>query len=182
MKQVNHAEDGAFIAAELRSAVRELRLHMDPLQIVTLLADALKAEAASKPDRALDRAVAKGLSVREEAKTGEGGHVSADEAARALGLSKPALLGRYNKGQLVGWRELRQNAVRVPVWQFSEGGMLPGLPEVLGILRGAPHMDDWGRVMFFLNPRQSLGGKRPLDALREGRQKEVERLAWADAE
>jgi hypothetical protein len=36
--------------------------------------------------------------------------------------------------------------------------------------------------MFFLNPRNSLEGKRPLDALSEGNVSLVERLAWGDVE
>ncbi len=151
------------------------------MEIARAVADAIMAEAGPKPERAMDRAAARGLVVREEAKQEEGGNISADEAARILGISKTSILERYKKGRVLGWREARQNAVRFPTWQFSPDGVLKGLAEVLAILQ-SPHMDDWGRVMFFLNPRQSLQGLRPLDALRQGRQKAVEQLAWADVE
>jgi hypothetical protein len=132
--------------------------------------------------KALDRAMARGLFLRESAKQAGGGSISADEAARRLGISKTSVLKRYKKGQLLGWRETKQKAVRFPVWQFSKDGVLTGLSEVVSILSKSPQIDDWGRIMFFLNPRNSFRGKCALDALREGNVSVVERLAWADVE
>jgi hypothetical protein len=45
-----------------------------------------------------------------------------------------------------------------------------------------PWMEDWGRVLFFLHPRSSLRGKRPVDALREGAQKLLVELAKTEIE
>lgn len=136
--------------------------------------------AASKkpvPKAGLALALLRGRVAREELKEQEGGSISADEARMKLGgLSKEAVLKRYRKGQLLGWREARQGAVRFPVWQFKDDNVLPGVPEVLAILNEAPWMDDWGRILFFLNRRSSLGGKCPLDLLRKGRD---ERVLWA---
>jgi hypothetical protein len=170
------------LCEELRPIVGKYRKMFNPLELAAVVSAALLAEAKEFPDRALDRAVARGLAVREEAKQAEGGHISADQAARMLDISKTSVLERFKKGQLLGWREARQRAVRFPVWQFEGGEILGGLPEVLAILSQAPQIDDWGRVMFFLNRRNSLGGKRPLDALREGNAALVERIAWADVE
>jgi hypothetical protein len=135
-----------------------------------------------QPDQALERAQARGLLVREAAKLEEGGNISADQAARRLNLSKTSVLEKFKKGQLLGWRETRQKAVRFPVWQFAQNEILAGLPEVLSILSKSSKIDDWGRIMFFLNPRDSLKGKRPLDVLRQGKTPLVERLAWGDVE
>jgi len=170
------------LSEEIRGVVRELGVYCSPVEVARAVADAINAEAGSRPDRALDRAAARGLILREEAKQQEGGHLSADEAARMLGISKTSVLERYKKGRILGWREPRQNAVRFPYWQFSVDGMLKGLPEILVILGHSTHIDDWGRIMFFLNSRESLRGERPLDALRQGRPREVERLAWSDVE
>jgi hypothetical protein len=170
------------LSEDLRPIVGKYRKVFNPVELATAVSDALIAEAKERPDRALDRAVARGLAVREQAKQEEGGHISADQAARILGISKTSILEKFKKGQLLGWRETKQRAVRFPVWQFAEGEVLSGLTEVLDILSQAPKIDDWGRVMFFLNRRESLGGKRPLDALREGKARLVERLAWADVE
>ena len=170
------------LSEELRPIVGKYRKVFNPIELATAVSEALIAEAKERPDRALDRAVARGLAVREEAKQEEGGHISADQAARMLGISKTSILEKFKKGQLLGWRETRQKAVRFPIWQFVGGEILRGLPDVLNILSQASQIDDWGRVMFFLNRRNSLRGKRPLDALREGKVPLVKRLAWADVE
>ena len=170
------------LTEDLRPILGKYRGVFNSIELMEALRDALLAEANDLPARALDRAWARGLSVREAAKQEEGGNISADEAARILSISKTSILEKFKKGQLLGWRETRQKAVRFPVWQFAEGEILTGLPEVLAILSQAPQIDDWGRVMFFLNRRNSLSGKRPLDALREGKLPLVERLAWADVE
>ena len=142
--------------------------------------------AASKkpvPKAGLALGILRGRLAREELKEQEGGSISADEARMKLGgLSKEAVLKRYRKGQLLGWREARQGAVRFPVWQFKDDNVLPGVPEVLAILNEAPWMDDWGRILFFLNQRRSLGGKRPLDSLWEGKRDFVIELAKAEIE
>jgi hypothetical protein len=170
------------LTEDLRPIVVKYRRAFNSIELMELLRDALLAEANDLPNRALDRALARGLSVREAAKQEEGGNISADEAARSLSISKTSVLEKFKKGRLLGWRETRQKAVRFPVWQFVEGEILAGVTEVLAILSKAPQIDDWGRVMFFLNRRNSLGGMRPLDALREGKVAEVERLAWGDVE
>jgi len=66
------------------------------------------------------------------------------------------------------------------VWQFEDGNVLGGVPESLAVLNEAPWMDDWGRILFFLNPRTSLGKKRPLDLLRERNIDSVLELAHAE--
>jgi hypothetical protein len=170
------------LSEELRPIVVKFRKFFGPMELASALSDALLAQAGRRPDRALDRAVARGLMVREAIKEEEGGHISADEAGRVLGISKPAVLERFKKGQLLGWRESRQGAVRFPVWQFTDGGLLAGLPEILPILAQAAGIDDWGKIAFFLNRRNSLKGKRSLDLLREGKVATVKRLAWADVE
>lgn len=160
-----------------------LEKHMD-MEVSAIAKAVVKvhSELEHLPNKALDRAMDRGVFLRESAKQGDGGSISADEAARRLGISKTSVLKWHKNGQLLGWRETKQKAVRFPVWQFSKHEVLTGLSEVLSILSKAPQIDDWGRVMFFLNPRDSLGGKRPLDALRAGNFSLVERLAWGDAE
>lgn len=176
------AHDLKALSAELKPIVVKFRRVFGPVELANALSDALLAEAGRRPDRALDRAVARGLMVREAVKEEEGGHISAEEAGRVLGISKTAVLERFKKGQLLGWRETRQGAVRFPVWQFANDSPLNGLPEVLAILGKAPGIDAWGRIFFFLNRRNSLNGKRPLDLLRQGKVSAVKRLAWADVE
>jgi hypothetical protein len=77
-------------------------------------------------------------------------------------------LKRYQKGQIIAWRQERQNAARFPVWQFKDHKVLDGLEEVLKVLNAGSRLDDFGRMLFFLSNRGFLGGKRPLDCLRAG--------------
>ena len=136
-----------------------------------------------KPQSGLATAMVRGVLARENLKKEEGGSVSAEEAREFLGnMTKTAVLDRFKKGQLLGWRESRQNAVRFPVWQFTPQGVLPGLEEVLAILRGSLGIDDWGAVLFFLNKRASLNQERPLDVLRRGDVESVKSAAEGYAE
>lgn len=141
---------------------------------------ATRAKPAPKAGLAI--AMLRGRMAREELKHEEGGSISTSEAAEKLGISKTAVLKRYNLGQLVGWKEARQGAVRLPVWQFGDDNVLPGISEVLTVLNKASWMDDWARVLFFLNRRSSLGDLRPLDLLRKGTQKPVLETAHAATE
>jgi hypothetical protein len=156
--------------------VAKVAEQFDSLEAAKIMLSVIQEEfdARKKPAAGSAMALARGLLAREELKQQEGGSLSAEEARLMLGgLSKEAVLKRFRRGKLLGWREARQGAVRFPVWQFSDDNVLPGLAETLAILNQAPWMDDWGRVLFFLNARASLGKMRPLDLLRDGRTKEV---------
>jgi hypothetical protein len=125
-------------------------------------------------------AVARGLEARQELAEAEGGSLSSEEVARLLRISKTAVLKRLEVGRLLAWREERLRAARFPGWQFGEHGqVLGGLSEVLQCLNQDPGLDVWGRILFFLQTKTSLGGRRPLDLLREGRVKQVCQAARA---
>jgi hypothetical protein len=104
----------------------------------------------------------------------EGGSLSSEDASRLLQISKTDVLKRLDAGRLLAWREERLQAARFPRWQFDEHGqVLAGLEEVLTILNQDERLDAWGKILFFLQEKGSLGDRRPLDLLREGRLKEV---------
>lgn len=166
--------------AKVEAALQSLSPRHDDAELAQILIFAAQHHfsTAKRPRGGLAAALVRGIAAREELKEAEGGSVSADEARDYLGgISKQAVLDRFKKHRLLGWRETRQNAVRFPAWQFTAEGTLPGLEEVLAILRASPTVDDWGAVLFFLNKRASLGGKRPLDILREGKRDQVLRAA-----
>jgi len=136
----------------------------------------------SRQDK-FELAVARGLEARQKLAEAEGGSWSSDEVARLLGISKTAVLKRLEAGRLLAWREERLHAARFPRWQFDEHGqVLAGLTEVLDCLNEDKGLDAWGKILFFLQTRSSLGDKRPLDGLREGKVKEVCLAARAYAE
>lgn len=134
-------------------------------------------------DDKLARAHIRGLGARQQLAEAEGGSWSSDDVARLLGISKTAVLKRLAAGRLLAWREERLKAARFPRWQFDEHGqVLNGLEEVLRILNQNQRLDPWAKVLFFLHEKPSLGGRRPLDLLREGKLREAGLVAQAYAE
>lgn len=123
------------------------------------------------PYSALILARIRGISARESMKSAEGGHISVAEAARRLNTSPAQIKELYRNGRIIGWRDGRQ--VRLPVWQFSRTGLLPGMDTILEALRPTAWNDDWARMLFFLGEVGSLDGRRPLDLLR---QKRIEKI------
>ncbi len=179
-EQVSPAPMEGFIE-ELRPLLKKWQPMLSPQDLLEGTAEAAH-DLWPSAERAVTSARLRGLGVREQLKLEEGGHVSAEEARRFFhNQSKTTLLKHHKAGKLIGWKEGR--AFRFPVWQFAEGGgLLPGMEEVLRILAQSPVMDDWGRLLFFLTPRESLSGKRPLDCIREGHPEEASRLAYGELE
>ena len=168
----------------LQPALAEVSKRFSPLEIVRILTAAVGEQLAVRPNAKSSLAMAhmRGAVAREKLKEEEGGSLSADDTGECLGISKAAVLKRYQKGQLLGWREAKQNAVRFPAWQFKDGNVLPGITEVLEVFRSAPWLDEWARIVFFLSPLASMRGKRPLDLLRKGELRKVLRAAQANVE
>lgn len=122
----------------------------------------------TKPDARVQKALERGAEVRRKLLEAEGGSLSAENAARELNMTKAAVLKRYHNGRLLAWRDEKQHAIRFPAWQFKDGQVLTGLGTVLETLNSGSQLDDFGRLLFFLSNSNFLGGKRPLDCLREG--------------
>ena len=136
----------------------------------------------SREDK-LARAHLRGLGARQQLAEAEGGSWSSDDVARLLQISKTAVLKRLAAGRLLAWREERLQAARFPQWQFDDHGLvLNGLEEVLEILNQDERLDVWGKILFFLQEKPNLGGRRALDLLRERNLKEVSLAAQAYAE
>ena len=114
--------------------------------------------------------LARGILARKEMEVAEGGSLSAEELANALGRTRQGIDYLRREGQVVAWRTT-QGKWRYPAWQLTaQGGLLLGVRECLKAL--ATH-SEWEPMIFFLSPRESLQGKRPLDLLRAGRLEEA---------
>jgi len=172
VEEREEAEDR--IVKNIRSALRQSAAEAGPViaapqNLVRLTAIAFNREyPVAKADNRLVNAMARGITARRKLMETEGGSLSAEQAARELGISKAAILKRYHKGQIIAWREERQNAARFPVWQFKDHKALEGLERVLRILNTGSRLDDFGRMLFFLSNIGFLGNKRPVDCLRAG--------------
>ena len=168
------------IVKNIRFALRQAAGGADPVNLAKLTGIAFRQEfpiAKAKTDHRLANAIARGISVRQKLMEAEGGSLSADDAAQEIGISKTAILKRYQKGQIVAWREEKQNAVRFPAWQFKDHKVLDGMEDVLNVLNAGSRLDDFGRVLFFHSNMGFLGGKRPLDCLLAGEKDKVLRAA-----
>lgn len=155
---------------------------LSPEALAAALVSSFQKAVHSENRSSIPVATLRGLAAREHLKEEEGGHISAEQVRRFLSdVSKTTVLAQYRAGKLLGWKDGR--AFRFPIWQFvPDGGLLPGMDKVLEILKKNPVMDDWGKVLFFLNLRQSLGGGNVLQVLRKGDLQTVLRLAEGEME
>jgi hypothetical protein len=125
-----------------------------------------------KTHPALAAAIARGKIVKLKIVAAEGGSITCKEVAGLLGISEKSVIRRWRNYRLVGWTNGK--TVRFPVWQFSNGKLLPGIQEALQIFRSDDH---WRVLIYFLGNRRSLAMKRPLDLLRCGEINKVIRHA-----
>lgn len=117
----------------------------------------------------LAEAKLKGLEIKQQLLTAEGGCISSEEAGTHLGISRQAVDKRRRNGQLIGL--LRgKGSYLYPAWQFTNSGTLPGLETVLVQLSS---LDPWMQVTFFLNPNLRLQNQTPLEMLKDGEVKAV---------
>jgi len=133
-------------------------------EVLSMLLDRLADELLPSSDP-LAIARLRGRVAMRDVLSREGGALTATQVAEVLGISRQAVDKRRKGGQLLALT-LPKRGLLYPAWQFSESGAtLPGFVEVLGAL--GDH-DEWAEARFFLNGNDRLGGRPPLDALREG--------------
>ena len=124
-------------------------------------------------DDLLAEARLRGLGERDRLLHAEGGVLSAQDAAKHLGISRQAVDKRRKAGSLLGL-SLGRRGYAYPAWQFGKIGVLEGLETVLATLST---LDPWMRAVFFLSPSPRLSEDSPLKALRQGRVTEVVKAA-----
>jgi hypothetical protein len=92
--------------------------------------------------------------------------VTAPQVAELLGVSRQTPLNRVRDKTLVA--VLDRGAWRFPLWQFdAEGpdGVLTGLPKVLKALEPQPQ---FSKLAWLRRANPTLGGREPVELLREG--------------
>jgi hypothetical protein len=117
----------------------------------------------------LARAFLDGLDAKARLIKQNGGVFKTEQVAEYLGITPQAVNKRRTLRQLVGLT-FRKRGYVFPAWQFTDRGTIPGLKEVLLVL--SDH-DEWMQNVFFISANTRLGGRRPLDLLREGAVPEV---------
>jgi hypothetical protein len=122
-------------------------------------------------------ALLRGAQARRQLLEADGGTLSAAEVARLLRRTRQAVDKQRRVGRLFAVRV--GPSWRYPAWQFVDGELLPGLPDVLAALR---HVSPWAAAAFLLSRNARLGARRPLDVLRHGEIDAVTRAARAYGE
>ncbi|EJC63768.1 hypothetical protein Rleg5DRAFT_0464 [Rhizobium leguminosarum bv. viciae WSM1455] len=100
-----------------------------------------------------------------------GGTMSAEDAGRILGISRQAVDKRRRAGTLLAVRE--GSDWRYPLCQLDQGEVIAGISDVV---RGFAAAGPWIALDFLLAPDTALGGRTPLQALRDGDREAVRRL------
>jgi hypothetical protein len=161
-------EEAVHRAHEALEAFRPEGVAVD--EFLRSVIDSFEPPHASEEQAAKARVLARGVLARKQLEQAEGGSLSSDQAAELLGLSKRQSVDYQRRERaLVAWRT-SAGKWRYPIWQFNERGVLPGIRECLVVL---PTDAGFGAMLFFLSPRHSLEGRRPLDLLRAGQRQEA---------
>lgn len=88
------------------------------------------------------------------------------QAMEFVGLTTRQGLSRRRHLRKLFGLPLGERRYVYPQWQFTQGGALvPGLSE---ILQAAPAYDPWGVADLLTSSQPSLGGREPIEVLREG--------------
>jgi hypothetical protein len=131
------------------------------------------ALVALRPRDPLIDARLRGMQARQELLRIEGGILTAEELAKALGITRQAVDKRRRAGKLIGLNTGRRGYA-YPAWQLGTNGVLAGFPETLADLSVR---DPWMQAAFFVSGDPRLGGATPLDELRRGNIGAVRRAA-----
>lgn len=110
-----------------------------------------------------------------------GGCVKVAQAADLLRSAKSAVETEIAAFRLIG-AHVEDGEILLPVWQFCGAEVLPGVVEILAILRRRPGFSDMTPFIFFLQPLASLDDRSPIEALADGDFSDAEQAAWAFVE
>lgn len=133
---------------------------------VGTLARILTEVAAQPSVQSLDplaEAFARGAQMQQEMLDQVGGAWSAQQVASHLGVSRQAVDKRRKRGTLLAVES--SGGYAFPACQFTEGGVLPGLPEVL---QSIDSPNGWTKLSLLLSGTQRGREQTVVDALRNG--------------
>jgi hypothetical protein len=135
----------------LKTVLAKAGLRVDPDEFLTLVEDAARQLSPADPDPAdyfsepqrvaltevgLDLAARRDDEVDSRARAVAAQTVLRDtaltvaEVARTIGVDSSRVRHRLAAGRLSGWKD--RGGWRLPAWQFTNAGVLPGLEAVLG--------------------------------------------------
>jgi hypothetical protein len=156
------AIDVALVASHASNVTASSHANSFEWTISALTAPELLAELA--PTDPLAGARLRGMKVKHELLYSDGQPLRSEEVAQLLGISRQAVDKRRNKGQLLAV-SLGKRGYFYPLWQFHDGGVLPGLDLVLAALA---KFDAWTQLMFIKTGDLRLDHLTPLECLLAG--------------
>jgi hypothetical protein len=139
------------VTAALKTVLAKAGLRVDPDEFLTLVEDAARKLSPADPDPAdyfsaeqrdiltdvgLDLSPHRASEVDHRAKAVAAQAVLRDsaltvaEVARIVGVDTSRIRHRLAAGRLSGWKD--RGSWRLPAWQFTSAGVLPGLEAILG--------------------------------------------------
>jgi hypothetical protein len=145
------------------SLIKVVSAPSDLQAILQFLEEPAVIEELSRIDP-LAKARVRGIFRKAELYEAEGGCVSADEAAKLVGISRQAVHVARQRGDVFALPR-GQDGWTYPVWQFAGGHYLEGLAPVIKAL----HNDGpFVQASFLLSRHALLDGETPLSCLRKG--------------
>jgi hypothetical protein len=156
------AIDVALVASHASNVTAHPHANSFEWTISALTAPELLAELA--PTDPLAGARLRGMEVKRELLYSDGQPLRSEEVAQLLGISRQAVDKRRSKGQLLAVL-LGKRGYFYPLWQFKDGGVLPGLDSVLTALA---KFDHWTQLMFIKTGDLRLDNLTPLECLVAG--------------
>jgi len=124
-----------------------------------------KIESAAYAPSSRARALLQGVKIAEADLMEAGGAFDLEEVQTLLnGVTRQAIEKRVKEGSLLAVPG-PSNRRRYPTVQFTREGVVPGLKDVQDAL---PTRNPWAALNFFVRPDDRLGGRKPIDVLRDG--------------
>jgi nucleoid DNA-binding protein len=160
------------LAVALSAMISAAGVHgKEALRVIRTIGETIEIPSDAE-EEAFERVRLRSLGADTELRDAEGGGLSDMEFAASMGLSARETVRQYReKGRIFAWRkDLR--SYRYPAWQIHRKQLLPGLSEVLAVLKEKP-LEPLSIVGYFLTPSDDLDDTRPLDLLREDKVAEV---------
>lgn len=115
---------------------------------------------------------AAGLARKTELVAMAGGLYTLPEVASLLNVSEEAVEDQHKAGALIAVRS--EGRYGYPACEFTSDGIIEGLA---AILEAMPLRSDWMRLEWLLVADDALDGLAPLEALKEGRLRDVMDIA-----
>lgn len=142
--------------------------------ILQFLEEPAVIEELSRVDP-LAKARVRGIFRKAELYEAEGGCVSAEEAAKLVGVTRQAIHAARQRGDVFALPR-GQDGWTYPVWQFADGHYLEGLAPILQALKNdGPFV----QASFLLSRHALLNGETPLACLKKGQRDIVQKAAEA---